>query len=144
MPQNSSTELKVMTCFRRSFQLSPCRRTRVSASCVWGGGVGVESTTDLAGRGLGEPEGPVVCQRMLDVEVILVVEDSDGLAGGRGGGVSGGGGVVAALGRDGDGGQIDLLGHLGLMFQYDCRGGGRLMRDDRLSQRRCCAGCGCG
>lgn len=56
-----------------------------------------------------------MCQRMLDVEVILVVEDGDGLAGG-GSGIGGGGGVVAAFGRDGDGGQIDLLGHLGVMW----------------------------
>lgn len=55
-----------------------------------------------------------MCQRMLDVEVILVVEDGDGLAGGSSG-ISGGGGVVAALGRDRDGGQIDLLSHLGWM-----------------------------
>lgn len=64
-----------------------------------------------------------MCQRMLDVEVILVVKDGDGLAGGRGGGIGGGGGVVAALRRDGDGGQIDLLSHLGLMLWGDCREG---------------------
>lgn len=57
-----------------------------------------------------------MCQRMLDVEVILVVEDGDGLAGrGSGSGIGGGGGVVAALGRDRDGGQVDLLSHLGWM-----------------------------
>lgn len=79
--------------------------------------------TNLARRGLGEPEGPVVCQRVLDIEVILVVEDGDGLAGGGRGGIGGGRGVVAALGRDGDGGQIDLLSHLGLMSCDDCRVG---------------------
>lgn len=47
---------------------------------------------------------------MLDIEVLLVVEDGDGLV------VLGGGSVavgVAALGADRDGGEIDLLGHGG-------------------------------
>lgn len=103
MPQNSSTELKVMTCFKRSFQLSPCCRTRVSAGYHERRGERL-SLTNLARGRLGEPQGPVVCQRVLDVEVILVVEDGDGLAGGRGSGIGGGGGVVAALGGHRNGG----------------------------------------
>ena len=47
---------------------------------------------------------------MLDIEVLLVVEDGDGLV------VLDGGlavGIVAALGADRNGGEIDLLGHGG-------------------------------
>lgn len=47
---------------------------------------------------------------VLDVEVVLVIEYGDRL--GRGGsGISSSGGVVATLGRDGNGRQVDLLGH---------------------------------
>ena len=63
-----------------------------------------ESTHPAAG-GLGEPEGPMVHQRMLDIEVVLVVEDGDLitlLSGFRG---------LLSLWRDGDGGEIDLLRH---------------------------------
>ena len=49
---------------------------------------------------------------MLDIEVLLVVEDGDGLVilGLLSGGVAVG---VAALGADGNGGEVDLLGHGG-------------------------------
>lgn len=46
---------------------------------------------------------------MLDIEVLLVVEDGDGLVVLDGGVAVG----VAALGADRDGGEIDLLGHGG-------------------------------
>lgn len=53
-------------------------------------------------------------QRVLDIEVILVVKDRDGL--GLGGKRSVGGGrgrgIVTTLRRDGDGGQVNLLRHL--------------------------------
>lgn len=52
-------------------------------------------------------------QRVLDVEVILVVEDGDRLGLSRGSSIARGRSVVAALGRHGDGRQVDLLGHLG-------------------------------
>lgn len=68
-------------------------------------------STNLARCRLGEPQGPVVCKRVLDSEVILVVEHSHDLAIVCRG-VGGSRGVVAALRRDGDGGQVDLLRHL--------------------------------
>lgn len=71
-------------------------------------------STNLARRRLGEPQGPVGGQGVLDGEVVLVVEDGHHLAIIllRTARSSGSGGVVAALWRDGDGGQIDLLRHL--------------------------------
>lgn len=65
--------------------------------------------THLATRWLGEPQGPLVRQRVLDIEVILVVEDCD-----RPTGVERGrrGRAIAVLGwRDRDCGEIDLLRH---------------------------------
>ena len=62
--------------------------------------------TDLAAGGLGEPQGPLVLKRVLDIEVILVVKDSDIL-------VVGVGGIKAGLTLwgDGDSGKVDLLRH---------------------------------
>lgn len=49
---------------------------------------------------------------MLDIEVILVVEDGNGFVGVISSRLGGGAvRVVAALGRDGDGGEVDLLRH---------------------------------
>jgi len=63
---------------------------------------------DPSARGLCEPERPLVLERVLDVEIVLVVEDGDELAV-----------VVFCLGAilvtiwgDGYGGEIDLLVHL--------------------------------
>lgn len=47
---------------------------------------------------------------MLDIEVVLVVEDRHRLAV-----VHGLASVLSALGRDGDGGEIDLLVHVGCL-----------------------------
>lgn len=47
---------------------------------------------------------------MLDIEVVLVVEDGHRLAV-----VRGLASVLSALGRDGDGGEIDLLVHVGCL-----------------------------
>jgi hypothetical protein len=54
---------------------------------------------------LGEPEGPGVGERVLDIEVLGVVEDSDNIA--RVGGGSGIRGGITTLGRDGDGVERD-------------------------------------
>lgn len=51
-------------------------------------------------------------ERVLDGEVVLVIENSDDLVGG-GGSIGRGGGVVATFRRDGNGGQVNLLRHLG-------------------------------
>lgn len=69
--------------------------------------------TNLARCRLGEPQSPVGSERVLDSEVILVVEDSHDLAIilVRTARLGGGGGIVAALGGDGDGRQVDLLRH---------------------------------
>lgn len=64
----------------------------------------------LSARGLGEPESPLVLEGVLDIEVIFVVEDRHGLAV-----VLGLAGVLSALGGDGDGGEIDLLVHVGCL-----------------------------
>lgn len=62
----------------------------------------------LAAWGLGEPQSPLVLKRMLHVEVILVVKDSDrcivilGLAS-----------LLLPSGVDGDRRQVDLLVHVG-------------------------------
>ena len=63
--------------------------------------------TDLAAGGLGEPQGPLVLKRVLDIEVILIVKDGNVLA------VIGVGGIKAGLplSGDGDGGKVDLLRH---------------------------------
>jgi hypothetical protein len=61
----------------------------------------------LSARGLGEPKSPLVLERVLDVEVVLVVENSDGLV------VLDVGRLFLASGVDGDGGEVDLLIHLG-------------------------------
>jgi hypothetical protein len=72
--------------------------------------------TDLAGRRLGEPQGPLMEERVLDVEVLRVVEDGDrpaGVGGGVAGGGTVGGGAGVAIGRafrgDGDGVERDGL-----------------------------------
>jgi len=67
----------------------------------------------LSTWGLGEPEGPGVSERVLDVEVLGVVEDGDDVARvGCGSRVRGG---ITALGRDGDGverdGRLCDVGH---------------------------------
>lgn len=78
----------------------------------------------LSARGLGEPESPLVLEGVLDIEVIFVVEDRHGLAV-----VLGLAAVLSALGGDGDGGEIDLLVHVGCLrrssshCRYLCRVG---------------------
>lgn len=71
-PQNSSTDSKVITSFNRSFQLSPCD-IPVSRRIV---SILASTKTHLAAGGLGEPQRPPVGKRVLDIEVVLVVEDS--------------------------------------------------------------------
>jgi hypothetical protein len=61
----------------------------------------------LGTRRLGEPQSPLVLKGVLDVEVVLVVEDSDGL-----GAILDVVGVLLAIGGDGNGGQVDLLVHV--------------------------------
>ena len=61
----------------------------------------------LSTRGLSEPESPLVLERVLDVEVVLVVKNSDGLV------VLDVGRIFLAGGVDGDGGEVDLLVHHG-------------------------------
>jgi len=64
----------------------------------------------LAARWFCEPESPSVLQRMFDIEVVLVVENCNDLViqvGGRGDI------VLVAVGRDGDGGEINLFRHVG-------------------------------
>lgn len=70
-------------------------------------GAGV--STNLSAGGLGEPQRPLVRQGMNRVEVLLVVKDGHGVARVLGRRARGG---IAAIGRDGDGGEVDLLGHL--------------------------------
>jgi len=67
----------------------------------------------LSTWGLGEPEGPGVSERVLDVEVLGVVEDGDDVARvGCGSRVRGG---ITTLGRDGNGverdGRLCDVGH---------------------------------
>lgn len=70
-----------------------------------------KAVTNLAGGGFGEPQSPVVGQRVLDVEVVFVVEHGHGLGIG-GGGITRARRVVSTLWRDGNCGQIDLLRHV--------------------------------
>lgn len=63
--------------------------------------------TYLAARGLGEPQRPLVLKRVLDIEVVLVVEDGDELLVHVGGGNL----VVVTIRRDGDRLEIDLVRH---------------------------------
>ena len=94
-----------MTSFSRSFQLLSPWGTVSTRGIIEGQN---RRETYLAARRLGEPQSPLVLERVLDVEVILVVEDGDVLA------------VIldvvdiglAALWGDGDRGQIDLLVHV--------------------------------
>lgn len=62
--------------------------------------------TNLAAWWLGEPQSPLVLQRMLHVEVVLVVEH-----GNRSAAVLCVG--IVATRRNGDGGKIHLLVHVG-------------------------------
>lgn len=62
----------------------------------------------LATGRLGEPESPLVLERMLHIKVVLVVENGHGLAV-----VLGFASVLLAVRRDGNGGQVDLLVHIG-------------------------------
>lgn len=52
-------------------------------------------------------------ERVLDIEVIFVVENGDSLGCRCGSSISGGGGIVSTLRRDGNGREVDLLGHVG-------------------------------
>ena len=72
---------------------------------------------NLASGRLSEPESPSVLQRVLDIEVVLVVEDGDHpiVHAGRGGHIA----RLVPIGRNGDGGEVDLLRHLVL----ECVGG---------------------
>lgn len=69
---------------------------------------GTQRDTNLSAGRLGEPECPPVGKGMLDIEVVLVVENGDGLVVVLGGGALG---LVTSIGGDGDGGKIDLVGH---------------------------------
>lgn len=72
------------------------------------------TATYLATGRLGEPQRPLVLERVLDVEVVLVVEDRDG----RAITVLGVCAILLASRRDGDSREIDLL------VEAFCRGGG--------------------
>lgn len=50
-------------------------------------------------------------QRVLDVEVVLVVKDGDFLLSIGSGNGRGGRGIVSTIGRDGDRGEVDLRCH---------------------------------
>ena len=67
----------------------------------------------LSAWGLGEPESPSVGERVLDVEVVGIVEDSDDVA--RAGGGSRIRSGITTFGRDGDGverdGRLSDVGH---------------------------------
>ncbi len=90
----------------------------------------------LAARGLREPQRPFVLKRVLDVEVVLVVEYGDGLA--RVNGI----GIFLSVRGDGDRRQVDLLVHVDGFRgggSHDCyvvyeggkgirKGGGRVVR----------------
>lgn len=61
-----------MTSFSSSFQLSPYQScVSLPLSCSQ------KAVTNLAGRWLREPQRPLVHERVLDVEVLRIVEDSD-------------------------------------------------------------------
>lgn len=92
-----------MTSFKRSFQLSPCIAIRIQHQPTFNLG-----RSYLSAWGLGEPESPLVLKRVLDIEVIFVMEHSDVL-------VVLGIGSGLALGIDGDSGKIDLLVLLGCL-----------------------------
>lgn len=69
---------------------------------------GTQRDTNLSAGRLGEPECPPVGKGMLDIKVVLVVENGDGLVVVLGGGALR---LVTSIGGDGDGGKIDLVGH---------------------------------
>lgn len=60
-----------MTSFSKSFQLSPLANVSIFEEEV------LRRKTCLAARRLGKPQSPLVHQRVLDVEVVLVMEDCD-------------------------------------------------------------------
>lgn len=94
-----------MTSFNKSFQLSPY----IELVTYTGKRQIPVAHPYLATWRLREPKSPLVLQGVLDVEVVLVVEDGDGLA-------IIGLGVTAlflAVGGDGDCRQVDLLVHVG-------------------------------
>lgn len=64
---------------------------------------------NLAARGLGEPQGPLVLELMLHVEVLLVMEDRNYLPLRVLRAIAG----ALARWRDGDGRQVNLLVHVG-------------------------------
>lgn len=118
-PQNSSTESKVMTSFSRSFQLSPYSKSNemLAPSPLQGKHVNRNSASSmpapfdspyLSARWLGEPQSPLALERVLDSEVVLVVEHSHRLSIILGLGAS----VLAVARGDGDGGKVDLLVHV--------------------------------
>lgn len=59
-------------------------------------------------RGFGKPQGPLILKRVLNIEVILIVENSHRLVT-----VLGLGALTLAIGRDGDCGKVNLLVHIG-------------------------------
>ena len=60
-----------MTSFSRSFQLSPYLDVRGNPQLL------ISTYIYLATGRLGEPQGPLVHQWVLDVEVVLIMEDSN-------------------------------------------------------------------
>ncbi len=60
-----------MTSFSKSFQLSPLENvSMIEEEMLW-------RKTCLTARWLCKPQSPLVHQRVLDVEVVLVMEDCD-------------------------------------------------------------------
>jgi len=64
--------------------------------------------TNLSAGRLGEPKRPPVRERVLDIEILLVVENCDRPACVLGRTSAN----ITPLGRDGDSGEIDLLRHV--------------------------------
>ena len=65
--------------------------------------------TNLATGWLGEPQSPFVLKRMLDVEVVFVMEDGDKPFVGFGGRIE----TSLTLWGDGNGCEVDLFRHCG-------------------------------
>jgi len=58
-----------MTSLSKSFQLSPLRKVSIKTNSLL-------ARSHLARRWLGEPQSPLMHQGVLDIEVVLIMEDS--------------------------------------------------------------------